>query len=127
MCCNSVANPLNPKENLMNLAEKLDLARSSVEAIVDRLGLVLGAIADLEAEASGLKAIIKSQVPVGSAVEGRLYRAAVASTNRLMLDKARVIQYLDEQFGVQLDDAEFNLQLCKPVESVSVRVGARKA
>jgi hypothetical protein len=105
----------------------IDLARSNLPTMVDRLGILLGAVADLQAQADAIKDIIKGQVPVGSAAEGSLFRAAVGSANRLVLDKAKTLQYLREQFGVELDDGEYQLQLCKPVESISVRIGARKA
>lgn len=122
-------NPENVMSKIATIAAlpALDLGRTNLPTLVDRLGILLGAVADLQAQADAIKDVIKSQVPVGTAAEGELFRAAVASTNRLMLDKAKTLQFLQEQFGVELDDGEYQLQLCKPVESISVRVGARKA
>lgn len=107
------------------LTAPIDLGRSNLPTLADRLGGLLGAASDINNEISAIKTILKGSLPTGSAVEGQLFRATIASGSRLVLDKALVIQFLQEQYGRRMDDQEFQLTFCKPVESVSVRCSAR--
>ena len=87
--------------------------------VIDRLGSVKGAIADLQAEEAALKAIITAQPIV--AAEGQLYRVAVSS-----VDSRPVIDWraIAEKFNPSRQLVTANTTYTEPYRAV--RVSARK-
>ena len=83
------------------------------EGSVDRLGLLLAQIADLTAEADGIKDAIKT---AGANLEGSFFKATIVDCDRKIFDK----EFFVKQNGADVYDA-----YTKNTVSVSVRVTSR--
>ena len=82
-------------------------------SVVDRLGLVLAQIADLEKEADAIKTVLKES---GEAVvEGSLYKATVILSNRSTIDNKAVYKALNVS-----DDLLAKFTRTTPVATVKV-------
>ena len=90
------------------------LAAIELSSKVDRLGLLLAQIADLEREAGSIKSDLKESSLL--IVEGELFRATVSTSQRCTLDSAIVRSYLRPD----------QLERCEKISSVTiVRVVSR--
>ena len=82
-------------------------------SVVDRLGLVLAQIADLEKEADAIKTVLKES---GEAVvEGSFYKASVILSNRSTIDNKAVYKALNVS-----DDLLAKFTRTTPVATVKV-------